>query len=71
MSLHEHYINNIIGSNLVENPKCPWSYVKLKRTDNIGVSMLKTGTKLCNSDIHKTEDLNNHFHSVFSIPKGK
>ena len=26
-SSHENYINNIIGSNLVENPKCFWSYV--------------------------------------------
>ena len=24
---HKNYINNIIGSNLVENPKCFWSYV--------------------------------------------
>ena len=68
---HKNYINNIIGSNLVENPKCFWSYVKLKRTDNIGVLTLKTGTKVCNSDIDKAEALNNHFHSVFSIPKGK
>ena len=26
---------------------------------------------MCNSDIDKAEALNNHFHSVFSIPKGK
>ena len=26
---------------------------------------------MCNSDIDKAEDLNYHFHSVFSIPKGK
>ena len=68
---HKNYINNIIGSNLVQNPKYFWSYVKLKRTDKIGVPTLKTGTKVCNSDIDKAEALNNHFHSVFSIPKGK
>ena len=39
---HKNYINNIIGSNLIKNPKCFWSYVKLKRTDNIGVPTLKT-----------------------------
>ena len=68
---HKNYIHNIIGSNLVENPKCFWSYVKLKRTDNIGVPTFKTGTNVCNSDIDNAEALNNHFHSVFSIPKGK
>ena len=26
---------------------------------------------MCNSDIDKAEALNNHFHSVFSMPKGK
>ena len=29
------------------------------------------GTKVCNSDIDKAEALNNHFHSVFSIPNRK
>ena len=67
ISSHKNYINNIIGSNLVENPKCFWSYVRLKRTDNIGVPTLKTGTKVCNSDIDKAEALNDHFHSVFSF----
>ena len=71
ISSHKNYINNIIGSNLVEHPKCFWSYAKLKRTDNIGVPTSKTGTKVNNSDIDKAEALNNQFHSVFSIPKGK
>ena len=68
---HRNYINNIIGSNLVENPKCFWSYFKLKRTDNIGVPTLKTGTNVCNSDIDKAEALKNHFYSIFGIPKGR
>ena len=67
-SSHKNYINN---SNLVENTKCFWSYVKQKRTDNTGVPTLKTGTKVCNSDIDEAEALNNHFHSVFSIPNRK
>ena len=61
---HRNYVNNIIGSNLVENPKCFWSYVKQKRTDNIGVPTLKTGTKVCNSDIDKAEALNNHLKKM-------
>ena len=39
--------------------------------DNIGVPTLKTGTKVCNSDIKKAEALNKHFHSVISKPKRK
>ena len=68
---HKNYINNIIGSNLVENPKCFWSYVRLKRTDNIGVPTLKTGTKMCNSDIDRAETLNNHFLIISTKPKRK
>ena len=49
--------------------KCFWSYVKLKRTDNIGIPTLKTGTNVCNSDIDKAESLNKHFHSIFCKPK--
>ena len=70
--LYYYNINNdICMSNLFENPRCLWSYVRLKRTDNIGVPTLKTGTKVCNSDIDKAEALNNHFHSILSIPKGR
>ena len=69
-SSHKNYINNNIGSNLVVNPKWFWSYVKLKRTDNIGVPTLNTGNKVCNSDIDKAEALNKHFHSILSNTKG-
>ena len=55
----------------VENPKCFLSYVEKKRTDNIGVPTLKTGTKVCNSDIDKAKALNNQIHNVFGIPKRK
>ena len=68
-SSHIIYPSNIIGSNHVDNPKCLWSYVRLRITDNIGVPMMKTGTKVCNSDIDKAEALNKHFHCVISIPK--
>ena len=50
--------------------------MKPKRTDNIGVPTLKTGTKVCNSDIDKAEALNKHFLNkhflqVFRIPTRK
>ena len=31
---------------------------------------LKTGTKVCNSDIDNAEALNKHFHCIFCLPKG-
>ena len=68
-SSHKNYFSNIIGNNLVEDPKCFWSYVRLRRTDKVGVPTLKIGTKVCNSVIDNVETLNNHFHSVFSKPK--
>ena len=71
ISSHKNYINKIIGSNIVDNSKCFRSYVGQKITDNVCAPTLKIGTKVCNSDINKTEALNDHFHSVFSIPKGK
>ena len=71
ISSHRNYINNIISSNLVENQKCYWSYVRQKGTNNIGVPTLKTGTKVSNSAIDKAEALNHHFHNVFGIRKRK
>ena len=60
----KNYINNIIGMFLVISST-------FKKPDNIGAPTLKTGTKVCNSDIDKVEALNNHIHNVISIPKGK
>ena len=73
-SSHTNHVNKIIGSNYVQNPKCIWSYAKLKRTDNIGdidigVPTLKTGTKVCNSDFDKAEALTKHVHNIFIKPK--
>ena len=75
---HNNYVNNIIGDSLVEQPKKFWSYVKLMRTENLGIPTLRTTSKLCTTDQDKAEALNTHFQSVFtqeskdSIPdKGK
>ena len=43
----------------------------IRRTDNVGVPTLKTGTNVCNCEIDIAEALNKQFHSVFSIPKRK
>ena len=65
---HHSYINDVIGNNLTQNPKSFWSYVKLNKTENLGIPTLKT-TKMCSTDLDKANALNSHFKSVFN-PKG-
>ena len=49
ISPHKNYINNIIGS--IQNVS---GHVLNKKEQAISVPKLKTGTKVCNSDIDKT-----------------
>ena len=63
---HDNYVNNIVGGSLSENPKTFWSYVKMMRTENLGIPTLKTPTKLSTTDKDKAESLNDHFKSVFT-----
>ena len=63
---HNNYVNNIIGDRLAEQPKKFWSYVKLMRTENLGIPTLRTTSKLCTTDQDKAEALNTHFQSVFT-----
>lgn len=65
---HHNYINNVIGDSLVDRPKTFWSYVKLMRTENLGIPVLRTQTKLCTTNTDKAEALNQHFQSVFTDP---
>ncbi len=44
---HSDYVNTIIGGSLTKQPKRFWSYVKLMRTENLGIPTLQTATKLC------------------------
>jgi hypothetical protein len=43
---HKDYINNVVGDSLSENPKTFWNYVKLKRTENIGIPTLRNDQRL-------------------------
>ena len=63
---HHDYVNGVVGKNLTSNPKSFWSYVKLKRTENLGVPTLKTASKMCSTDLEKAEALNSQFQSVFT-----
>jgi hypothetical protein len=62
---HHRYINEVVGGNLQENPKSFWSYVKLMRTENLGIPPLKYDGKMCTSDSEKANALNSHFKAVF------
>jgi hypothetical protein len=64
---HSDYLTNIIGSSLKsENPKPFWNYIKLMKTENTSIPILKSGTKLCSSDFDKAEALNNQFKQAFT-----
>ena len=63
---HNSYLNDVIGDSLTENPKKFWSYVKLSRSENLGIPPLKTeqGVFVTNKD--EAETLNSYFFSVFT-----
>ena len=63
---HINYINEVVGGSLIDRPKTLWSYVKLMKTENLGIPTLRTQTKLCTTDEDKAQALNEQFQSVFS-----
>jgi hypothetical protein len=63
---HNEYVNSYIGPKLSENPKCFYSYLNLKKTENLGVPTLKTQSKICSTDAEKAEALNLQFESAFT-----
>ena len=60
-SAHNSYLDNVIGESLQDNPKRFWSYVKLARTENIGVPTLRQGESLFISEKDKADALNKYF----------
>ena len=55
---------------MLENPKSFWSYVRSRRTTNIGIPSLYHQGKLCTSPREKAESLNSYFQSVFTKETG-
>ena len=47
-------------------PKTFWSYVKLMKTENLGITTLRTQTKLCTTDEDKAQAFIEQFQWVFS-----
>ena len=64
------YVESIITpdetSNEYTGMKKFWSFIKHKKSDNIGISPLKVGGKLASSAFDKATALNEQFQSVFS-----
>ena len=63
---HHDYVNDVIDKNISENPKSFWSYIKLTKTENLGIPTLKTSQKMCIIDYDKAEAVNAQFQSVFN-----
>ena len=65
---HNKYVNEVIGGSLEDGDgKAFWNYIKLNRTDSIGVPPLKDeNNNVIESNRGKANVLNNHFQSVFT-----
>ena len=62
---HESYVNEVIGGSLEEeNSKSFWNYVKLKRTESIGIPPLRDRNCVISSNSGKA----NVFNSFFFLP---
>ena len=72
-SAHDDYIRNVIGASLFArgNQKKCWSFVKLNRTENVGIPILSDTNGLHITNQAKTECLDTQFVSVFTSDDGK
>ena len=69
MHAHSNHVNEVIGGSLEEGDGkafCFWNYIKLNRTDSIGVPPLKVENNVVDSNKDKANILNKHFQSVFT-----
>lgn len=65
-SAHNHYLNDVIGASLTENPRKFRSYGKNSKSENFGIPPLKVDESVHITDKDKAEALNSYFHSVFT-----
>ena len=72
-SAHDDYIRNVIAASLLDrgNQKKFWSFVKLNRTENVGIPILSDTNGLHIINQAKAECLNTQFVSVFTSDDGK
>ena len=60
------YVENLVNEE--NNNKKFWSFIKNKRTENVGIADLISGNKILHKPIDKANLLNDQFSSVFSKP---
>ena len=62
---HRNYCSNLFNDSSTSKKRF-WSYIKVKRKDNIGVAPLKDGENVYTDAKYKASILNNQFQSVFT-----
>ena len=70
---YDNYIRNVIGASLTqgENQKKFWSFVRLNKSENLGIPVLSSQTGLHITDTAKADALNAQFTSFFTHDNGK
>ena len=66
---HSDYVRSLVNEN--SNNKKLWNYIKSKKTENVGIADLNSGSKILTDPKEKANLLNNQFSSVFSTPDNK
>ena len=68
MEKHNSYVNEVFGGSLeVGDGKAFWNYIKLQRTESIGIPPLQVGDKVFYSNEGKADILNKQLQSVFTL----
>ena len=68
MEKHNSYVNEAFGGSLeVNDGKAFWNYIKLQRTESIGIPPLQVGDKVFYSNEGKADILNKQLQSVFTL----
>jgi len=66
---YESYIDNIVSTDINNNPKRFWSFVKCKRSDHCGVPSLEHEGCIYDDSSIKSNILNKYFASVFTTER--
>ena len=62
---YSDYLNKMFSSDMPSNREF-YRFIKSKKTENLGIPDLSSGTQTFSSDSEKAECLNNYFCSVFT-----
>ena len=60
------FISNHLASNIEDNPKAFWSFIKKTKCDQVGISDLNVNNRIISDAKGKAEALNNQFAGVFT-----